>query len=154
MQETSGFFFQEDVTPDFKVQMRLDSLDYQTKSPFQDVKIIHTTQFGKTLVLDGKTQSAASDEHVYHEALVHPALVLHGNPKTVYIGGGGEMATAREILRFKSVEKCVMVDIDPVVCDVAFTHLQQWSEGVSKDDPRFERMGRRHEIHQGGRQKV
>ena len=33
-------------------------------------------------------------------------------PKTVFIGGGGEFATAREVLRHKSVEKCVMVDID------------------------------------------
>ena len=32
----------------------------------------------------------------------------------VYIGGGGELATAREILRHKSVEKCVMVDLDKV----------------------------------------
>ena len=32
----------------------------------------------------------------------------------VYIGGGGELATAREVLRHKSVEKCVMVDLDKV----------------------------------------
>ena len=63
--------------------------------------------------------------------------MLHPNPKNVYIGGGGEMGTAREILRHKSVEKCVMVDIDRAVCELAWTHLKQWSEGV-KEDPRFE----------------
>ena len=83
-----------------------------------------------------KTQSAARDEHIYHESLVHPALLMHPNPKNVYIGGGGEMGTAREILRHKSVEKVVMVDIDEVVCDIALTHLKQWSAGV-KEDPRF-----------------
>ena len=41
-----------------------------------------------------------------------------------------------EILRHKSVEKVVMVDIDEVVCDIALTHLKQWSAGV-KEDPRF-----------------
>ena len=36
---------------------------------------------------------------------------------------GGEGATAREVLRHKSVEKCVMVDIDKVGCMVyAFAH--------------------------------
>lgn len=30
----------------------------------------------------------------------------------VFIGGGGELATAREVLRHKTVEKCVMVDLD------------------------------------------
>ena len=57
-------------------------------------------------------QSCQSDEFVYHESLVHPAMLMHPNPKTVYIGGGGEGSTAREVLRHKSVEKCVMVDID------------------------------------------
>ena len=107
---TSHFWFDEEVTPDFAVKMRLESIDFQAKSDFQDVKIIKTTQFGKTLVLDGKTQSASNDEHIYHESLVHPAMLLHPCPRTVYIGGGGEMATAREILRHKSVEKVVMVD--------------------------------------------
>eukprot|EP00945_MAST-04E_sp_MAST-4E-sp1_P003429 g3429.t1 len=53
------------------------------------------------------------------------------------LGGGGEMATAREVLRHKSVEQCVMVDIDKVVVDFARTELQQWSEGTF-DDPRLE----------------
>lgn len=43
---------------------------------------------GKTLVLDGKSQSAKADEAVYHESLIHPAMLLHGAPKRVFIGGG------------------------------------------------------------------
>jgi thermospermine synthase len=40
------------------------------------------------LLLDGKVQSAEADERVYHECLVHPALLHHPNPKTVFIMGG------------------------------------------------------------------
>lgn len=40
----------------------------------------------------------------------------------VYIGGGGELATAREVLRHKSVEKCVMVDLDKVRKCVRFVY--------------------------------
>ena len=29
---------------------------------------------------------------LYHESLVHPALLCHPNPKRVYIGGGGELS--------------------------------------------------------------
>jgi spermidine synthase len=137
VEPTSGFWFEEDVTSDFQFKARLSSIEYQSKSEFQSIQIITTKQFGRTLVLDHKTQSAANDEHIYHESLVHPALMLHPNPQNVYIGGGGEMGTAREILRHKSVEKCVMVDIDRDVCELAWTHLKQWSAGV-KDDPRFE----------------
>ena len=35
-------------------------------------------------------------------------------PKRAYIGGGGELATARELLRHDSIEEVVMVDIDKV----------------------------------------
>lgn len=42
----------------------------------------------QTLFLDGKVQSSEVDEWVYHELLVHPALVMHPNPKTVFIAGG------------------------------------------------------------------
>jgi len=42
----------------------------------------------QTLFLDGKVQSSEVDEWVYHELLVHPAMVMHPNPKTVFICGG------------------------------------------------------------------
>ena len=42
----------------------------------------------QVLLLDGKVQSAEADERVYHECLVHPALLHHPNPKTVFIMGG------------------------------------------------------------------
>jgi thermospermine synthase len=41
----------------------------------------------------------------------------------VFIMGGGEGATAREVLRHKSVEHVVMVDIDKVVTDFCCEHL-------------------------------
>ena len=74
---------------------------------------LHAT--GKMLLLDNKVQSAQNDEFIYHESLVQPSMLMHANPKKVYIGGGGELATAREVLRHESVEKCVMVDIDEMV---------------------------------------
>lgn len=96
----------------------------------------------QTLVTDGKTQSAQLDEFAYHESLVHPAMLrsaLSGTPpKKVFIGGGGELATAREVLRHKSVERCVMVDIDGVVIDVCKKHLPEWGGETVTSDPRLE----------------
>lgn len=42
----------------------------------------------QVLLLDGKMQSTDADELFYHELLVHPALLHHPNPKTVFIMGG------------------------------------------------------------------
>merc|ERR1712048_346391 len=76
--------------------------------------------------IDGLIQSCRVDEYVYHECLVHPAMLLHPTgAKTVYIGGGGEGSTAREVLRHKSVEKCVMVDLDGEVVGFCKKHLEE-----------------------------
>ena len=54
-----------------------------------------------------------------------------------FSGGGGEGATAREVLKWKSVEKVVMVDLDEVACKMCQEHLPEWNTGVYSD-PRFE----------------
>eukprot|EP00948_MAST-09A_sp_MAST-9A-sp1_P000475 g475.t1 len=113
--------------------MRLKSIGWDSQSKFQHVQVIETSEFGKTLVLDSKTQSAKFDEKVYHESLCHPALLCHPNPKKVFIGGGGEMATPREVLRHHSVEEVVMVDIDQMVMDVCLDQLPEWSDGCHND---------------------
>jgi spermidine synthase len=136
-QETAAFWFTEEITPTLKASAKLNSISFNGQSEFQKVQIIDTCDFGKTLVLDGKTQSALSDECIYHECLVHPTLLQHPCPKTVYIGGGGEFATAREVLKYKSVEKVIMVDIDKKVCDMCREQMPEWNAGVF-DDPRLE----------------
>merc|ERR1711988_135570 len=74
---------------------------------------------------------------VYHECLVHPAMLLHpSGAKTVYIGGGGEGSTAREVLRHRSVERCVMVDIDEDV--VRFCREQLPENTDAFNNPRLQ----------------
>jgi spermidine synthase len=51
--------------------------------------------------------------------------------------GGGEGATAREALRWKSVEKVVMIDIDGEVVEACREHLPEMHQGAF-DDPRVE----------------
>ena len=113
----------------------------QTRTRYQDMWLVDTHTFGRALLLDGKWQSCTADEHLYHEPLVHvPALVaaLAGQaPRRVLILGGGEGATAREILRWRSVERVVMVDIDGEVVDACRTHLEEMHQGAF-DDPRVE----------------
>ena len=105
----------------------------KTRSRFQEVMIVRLKGFGKTLVLDGLIQSSEADEYIYHEALVHPAMLLHPGPRRVLILGGGEGATLREVLRHPSVEEAVMVDIDDVVVDVARRYLHEWHQGAFDD---------------------
>lgn len=104
---------------------------------YQEMHIVESGAYGKALVLDGKWQSCTGDEFIYHEPLVHPAMILHGAPKRVLVLGGGEGATVREALRWKSVERVVMVDIDGEVVDACREHLPEMHQGAL-DDPRTE----------------
>mmetsp|Transcript_14980 Transcript_14980/g.17497 ORF Transcript_14980/g.17497 Transcript_14980/m.17497 type:complete len:326 (-) Transcript_14980:141-1118(-) len=135
--ETSQLLFREENSENFASVLRLQRVMLSTESKYQTIQVIDTCQFGKTLIMDGKTQSAAFDEYVYHEALVQPAMLSHPSPKKVFIGGGGELATAREVLRHKCVEKVVMVDLDEVAVNVCIKELPEWNNGCV-NDPRLE----------------
>ena len=50
------------------------------RTKFQNVEIMETASYGKCLVLDGRIQSSAADEFVYHEALVHPGMLAAARP--------------------------------------------------------------------------
>lgn len=126
------------------------------KSRYQQIDVVDTEEFGRVLVLDGLVQSSEADEFYYHESLVHPAMVLHPNPRRVLILGGGEGATLREVLKYNTVEKAVMVDIDEEVVKISRDYLTEWHSGAF-DDPRssiviedgkafVERLGERFDV--------
>mmetsp|Transcript_85934 Transcript_85934/g.152241 ORF Transcript_85934/g.152241 Transcript_85934/m.152241 type:complete len:329 (-) Transcript_85934:133-1119(-) len=127
----------EDLEDGLRFSYRLKTLLASTQSKFQQVDVCDTEPFGRILIIDGLIQSSQLDEHIYHECLVHPAMLAHATgAKRVFIGGGGEGSTAREVLRHKSVEKCVMVDIDGDVVDFCKAHLPENKEAFA--DPRLE----------------
>jgi spermidine synthase len=102
---------------------------------FQTLVIADTEAYGRVLLLDGQLQSSERDEFIYHEALVHPAMLLHPEPAQVLILGGGEGATLREVLAHESVREARMVDIDGEVVAACRTHLPMFGRG-SFEDPR------------------
>jgi spermidine synthase len=105
------------------------------KTKFQHMEIMETLSYGKCLVLDGRIQSSQADEFIYHESLVHPGLLVHPRPARAMVIGGGEGATVREILRYKTVTDCLMVDIDGEVVEECRRHLPEMHRGAF-DDPR------------------
>ncbi|KAG9456435.1 hypothetical protein H6P81_000943 [Aristolochia fimbriata] len=129
-------WYEEEIDEDLRWSFALNSILHTGASQYQDIALLDTKPFGKALVIDGKLQSAEIDEFIYHESLVHPALLHHNDPRTIFIMGGGEGSTAREILRHKTVEKVVMCDIDEEVVDFCKSHLIVNKEAFS--DSRLE----------------
>ena len=133
----SGKWFLETVFPDLAIMLQVRECLHSGQPAYQHVEVLESRVFGRSLVLDGKTQSTERDEFIYHEALVHPAMLMHPNPRTVFIGGGGEGGTLREVLAHRSVERVVMLDLDQEVVDLCRRLLPHHHQG-SFDDPRVE----------------
>lgn len=134
--EPAKWFFDR-ISPNLMQLHAIESVIYTGKTSFQSIDIIKTAAFGKCLVLDNKIQSSDLDEFIYHEALVQPALIAHPHPEKVFIAGGGEGATLREVLRHNSVTRAVMIDIDADVIAICKQYLPEYSQGAF-DDKRTE----------------
>ncbi len=124
-----------DDGPDERHQYGVACWVVSRQTRFQQVGIIDSRIYGRILFLDGTLQSAGLDEYIYHESLVHPAMLTHPRPRRVLIVGGGEGASLREVLKHRSVEQVTMVDIDGELVSLCREHLPAWSAGAF-DDPR------------------
>jgi len=128
-----GEWFVEFFTPGELHAHRALKVLETSSTAFQEAALIQTHTFGKVLVIDGETQSSQYDEAFYHESLVAPALLGHRAPKNALILGGGEGATARELLNDRGMERVVMADIDYNILRFAEKHLQTWHRGAFAD---------------------
>jgi len=131
------FIYSQAANDSDTVSRKVSKVLAQGKTKFQEYLFFDSTIHGTCIALDGDIQSCASDEALYHEALVHPAMLAHPNPKTVLIMGGGEGATAREVLRHTSVEHVIMVDIDREFVELCKQHIPSWGARAFSD-PRLD----------------
>jgi spermidine synthase len=128
-------FIAETHTDAVTWQFTIEKMLHSGKTRYQEYQICDVPRFGKSLFLDHNIQTSLLDEHVYHEAMSQPAMVLHPNPKKVAVCGGGEGATLREALTHSTVKHAVMIDIDKELVDMVKEHMPEWHQGAF-DDPR------------------
>jgi spermidine synthase len=103
------------------------------QSEYQRLEVVRLSGFGLCMILDGRMQLAESDEWIYHELLVHPACVIHGDPRRVVVLGGGDGCALRELLRYRQLEEIVLVDIDKDVLTVSKEQLRSINRGALSD---------------------
>ena len=71
------------------------------------------------LFLNGQLQFSSLDEVRYHETMAASALTSVQNPRNVLVLGGGDGLLARELLKYRSVQRITIVDIDRKVTELA-----------------------------------
>ncbi len=99
---------------------------FSQSTPYQRIVLTRAGQ-DLRLFLNSNLQFSSVDEYRYHEALVHPVMAALDAPKNVLILGGGDGLALREILKYPSVEKVTMVDLDPAMTDL-FSYNEMLTE--------------------------
>ena len=98
-----------------------DQVIYSKQTKYQKLVITQSNE-DFWLFINGNQQLSTIDEIMYHEPLVHPIMSLYPNPKHILVLGGGDGCAAREILKYPSVEKITLVDLDPEMTRIATEH--------------------------------
>lgn len=134
----AGDLTAEEVTYDFTTfKFAVKEVLFSGKSEFQAVAVLDTYHYGKMLMNDNLVMVTEKDEFCYHDMIAHVPIFTHPNVKKVLVIGGGDGGTAREVLRHKNVERCVMVEIDAMVVDACKEHIPQ-TAAVLSQDPRLD----------------
>jgi len=123
-------------------QLFADDVIYAKTTPYQRI-VITRGRAGFQLFLNGNLQFSSTDEYRYHEALVHPAMAVAGQPRHVLVLGGGDGLALREILRHPEVEQITLVDLDAdmTLLSKRFLPLADLNRH-SFDDPRVKVINR------------
>jgi len=127
-------WLREPHTKGYEVGWRLRGVLHEETTPYQELAIVDTYEWGKALVLDGCIQTTEADEFIYHEMMAHVAMMAHPAPRKVLIIGGGDGGVLREVLKYDSVTGVDLVEIDGRVIENCQKYLPEIARGFS--DPR------------------
>ncbi|MEM6994418.1 MAG: polyamine aminopropyltransferase [Myxococcota bacterium] len=123
----AGAFFQGRQIEDFgESQLYEFPVVFSKKTPYQRLTITRW-QSDVRLFINGNLQFSSTDEHRYHEALVHPAMagaLPHAGEDglRVLVLGGGDGLALRELQKYEAVRRVDLVDLDPAMTDLFTSH--------------------------------
>lgn len=126
-------WYTENHQEDTKFSIKVSEHIHCEMSPFQQIDFFKSETFGKFFTLDGLMMVTEKDEFIYHDMITHIPMAVNPLIKKVLIIGGGDGGTAREILRYPSIEKVDMVEIDERVVRLCQKYLPQTACKLDKD---------------------
>ncbi|XP_023033052.1 spermine synthase isoform X2 [Drosophila willistoni] len=102
------------------IEYDIDTLVYETRSPFQKIQIMHSKTLGNMLILD-ELQNIAESDLIYTETLMGRGIENYEG-KEICILGGGDGALLYELLK-ENPKHVVMLEIDELVMQACNKHL-------------------------------
>lgn len=127
-------WFSELHTSNVKLSMRVEKQLFSGVSDYQRIDVLVSDEFGKFLALDGEILFSEKDEFIYDEMVTHVPMAVHPNVRKVLIIGGGDGGVARELIRYKNIERIDVAEPDEMLVEVCREHFPELTEGL--DDER------------------
>lgn len=98
-----------------------DKVIYSKQTKYQKIVMTRWKDY-YWLFINSQEQFSTFDEEKYHEPLVHPAMKIARGSGSVLILGGGDGLALREVLKHGNVTSVTLVDMDPVMTNIAKNH--------------------------------
>lgn len=127
-------WFSESHTKHVKLSIQVEKQLYSAQSEFQRIDVFDSPEFGRFLTLDGYMMLTEKDEFIYHEMMVHVPMAVHPHCERVLVIGAGDGGVIRELVRYDTIQRIDMVEIDEMVVEVCKKYLPQTA--CAFDDPR------------------
>lgn len=122
-------WFSEFHAPDVKHSIRVNRHLYSHKSPYQQIDIYETPEFGKVLSLDGNVMLTERDEFIYDEMITHVPMAVHPGIKNVLVIGAGDGGVVHELARYRTIENIDLVEMDEQVVEACRMYLPENAAG-------------------------
>lgn len=127
-------WYSEYHTPNVRFSIKVMGQLHRETSNYQMISVFDSAEFGRFLTLDGIMMLTERDEFIYHEMITHPAMAVNPNIRAVLVIGAGDGGVARELSKYRSIERIDVVEIDERVLAVCREYLPGTACGF--DDPR------------------
>jgi spermidine synthase len=127
-------WFSEMHTPSVKLSIKVDKQICSVQSKYQRIEIFESEAFGKFLTLDGFMMLSEKDEFIYHEMITHVPMAINHSAEKILVIGAGDGGVMRELVKYKSIKKIDVAEIDCEVVNVCKKFLPQTAIGF--DDRR------------------
>lgn len=129
-------WFSDEHTDNVKLSIRVEQQLFSAQSEFQRIDVLESKEFGKILVADGDLMLTEKDEFIYHEMITHVPMAVHPNVEKVLVIGGGDGGIVRELVKYDTIQKIDVVEVDPLLIEVCRKYFPQMA--CSLNDSRVE----------------
>lgn len=133
-------WFTEEHTPTVRFSIKVKEQILSKKSPFQQIDVFDSDEFGRFFTLDGLIMVTEKDEFIYHDMIVHVPMATNPGASVEVEGDslhirGGKRLSGGEADSLGDHRLAMSLAVASLICDSPVRLSRP--ESVAKSAPRF-----------------